>query len=227
VDGETHRWYGKYRAKVTKTDDPKDLGRLRALVPEVLGTVESGWALPCAPYGGLDAGMLTVPPKDALVWVEFEAGDETRPIWSGCWRPVGKSLKGAKNAVAKPAEKVLRTEKGLVVSLDDDAETVTIGTADGKNVLRIKVSDGLVRLDAAKKIVLAAPAIELVSGSSDGTVLGQSLVDFLKQMAGTFNSHMHPGQAAPPPGGPVTPAPPASPMQQASTSLLSSKVKAS
>ena len=32
--------------------DPLNQGRLQAFVPEVLGELQSGWALPCAPYAG-------------------------------------------------------------------------------------------------------------------------------------------------------------------------------
>ena len=47
-----HRFYGKYRAFVEDNTDPEK-GRLRLTIPSVLGPdVASGWALPCAPYGG-------------------------------------------------------------------------------------------------------------------------------------------------------------------------------
>lgn len=84
------RFYGKYRGIVTDNDDPENLGRIRARVPEVLQDVISGWALPCTPYAGSGTGQFTVPPLDAGVWIEFEAGDVSRPIWSGCWWGAGE-----------------------------------------------------------------------------------------------------------------------------------------
>ena len=49
----TTGFFGKYRGIVTDNDDPKNLGRLKARVPEILQDVETGWALPCAPYAGV------------------------------------------------------------------------------------------------------------------------------------------------------------------------------
>jgi uncharacterized protein involved in type VI secretion and phage assembly len=43
------------------------------------------WAVPCTPYAAPQAGFLLLPPVDALVWIEFEAGDPNYPIWSGCF----------------------------------------------------------------------------------------------------------------------------------------------
>src|SRR3954451_14938145 len=77
--------FGKFRGTVSDNQDPRHQGRLKVQVPEVLGTVDSGWALPCVPYAGDKSGVHTVPSVGAGVWVEFEAGDVSRPIWVGCW----------------------------------------------------------------------------------------------------------------------------------------------
>ena len=84
------RFYGKYRGLVMINVDPDSRGRLKALVPEVLGEVPSSWALPCAPYAGTGSGFFAVPPIGAGVWIEFEAGDVSRPIWSGAWWASGE-----------------------------------------------------------------------------------------------------------------------------------------
>src|SRR6266571_7917335 len=82
---ETTRHYGKYRGTVSDNQDPRSQGRVKVQVPEVLADVDSGWALPCAPYAGDKTGAYAVPAVGAGVWVEFEAGDVSRPIWVGCW----------------------------------------------------------------------------------------------------------------------------------------------
>ena len=79
------RVFGKYRGIVLNNVDPLNLGRLQANVPEVLGEMPTGWATPCAPCGGTGAGFFSVPPIGAGVWIEFEGGDVSRPIWTGCW----------------------------------------------------------------------------------------------------------------------------------------------
>lgn len=85
------RFFGKYHGFVVDTADPQKRGRLRALVPEVLGDVTSGWAEACFPYGGgNNFGTFSVPPVtkdgDAYttgVWIEFRGGDPQHPIWVG------------------------------------------------------------------------------------------------------------------------------------------------
>ena len=88
------RFYGKYAGVVTDVDDPTGIGRVRAKVPAVLGEeVVSGWALPCAPFGGgHDRGFFFLPEVGDTVWIEFAEGDPSRPIWVGCfWGAPGTS----------------------------------------------------------------------------------------------------------------------------------------
>jgi hypothetical protein len=62
-------------------------GRLLVEVPDVVGPVPSSWAEPCVPLAGptgLPMGVYMVPPIGAGVWVEFERGDPSKPIWVGC-----------------------------------------------------------------------------------------------------------------------------------------------
>jgi type VI secretion system (T6SS) baseplate-like injector VgrG len=85
------RYYGKYQGFVVDIADPQSRGRLRALVPEVLGDVVSGWAEACFPYGGgPNFGTFSVPPVTRNgndyttgVWIEFRGGDPQHPIWVG------------------------------------------------------------------------------------------------------------------------------------------------
>ena len=81
-----HRYYGKYRGYVHDVCDPENRGRIRAIVPRLLGdSTPTGWALPSSPYAGPDQGLFTVPDLGAGVWIEFEEGDLSMPIWSGMW----------------------------------------------------------------------------------------------------------------------------------------------
>jgi hypothetical protein len=76
------KFYGKYRGKVVQNVDPDSLGRVLVNVPSVMGAAQD-WAMPAAPFAGIQAGIYAVPPPAANVWVEFEEGDSQRPIWSG------------------------------------------------------------------------------------------------------------------------------------------------
>ena len=106
------RFYGKYRGTVVNNLDPTSTGRLQALVPEVLGEVPSGWALPCAPFTGTGAGLYAVPPVGAGVWIEFEAGDASRPIWTGGWWAAGEVPLDEQATPSQPTRKILRSELG-------------------------------------------------------------------------------------------------------------------
>lgn len=126
---EQRRYYGKYRGIVTDNDDPSSLGRLRARVPEALSDVESGWALPAVPYAGDGVGMLFLPPAGAGVWIEFEAGDLSRPIWSGCFWASGQLPEGA-----GPDVKVIKTG-AHTLTFDDGDEKIELLHSSGTRIL--------------------------------------------------------------------------------------------
>lgn len=220
---ETTRHYGKYRGTVTDNQDPRQQGRLRVQVPEVLADVESGWAMPCAPYAGDRTGAYTIPPVGAGVWVEFEAGDVSRPIWAGGWWVSGKVPTDEGGSTATPDVKLTRSEQGLLVALHDDTQTIAISDSNGSNILKIEVQQGQLTVKAATKVVVEAPQIELVANSTHPAVFGDSLQTYLNQLVTLFNAHIHPGQMAGPI--PVTPAPPVVPFTPPTPDMLSMKVK--
>ena len=80
-------YYGKYRGTVINNVDPEQHGRLMLSIPDVLGNIPSSWAEPCVPLAGPTGppmGVYFVPPIGAGVWAEFEHGNPSYPIWSGC-----------------------------------------------------------------------------------------------------------------------------------------------
>jgi hypothetical protein len=221
---EPTRFFGKHRGLVAEVDDPLGIARIRATVPELFGTEATGWALPALPYSGENQGFHTIPPIGAGVWIEFEAGDVARPIWSGCWWREGTLPQNEKGKEAKPPLKILRSSEGMLVALDDDAKTITLSDSDGTNLLTIKTTSGQIVLKAATKIVIESPQIDMVQGASHPMVFGDDLLKYLNEMVINFNTHMHPGQTAGPL--PVTPMIPTPPMSPPLPTLLSMKVKA-
>jgi uncharacterized protein involved in type VI secretion and phage assembly len=218
------RHYGKYRGVVTDNSDSKNLGRIRARVPEVLGTVETGWALPALPYSGDGSGTFTVPKSGAGVWIEFEAGDLSRPIWSGGWWK-GSTLPADRNGTAAtPDLKITRSEEGLMIALQDSDKSIAISDGNGENLMLIEVQAKKITIKAAAKVVVEAPQIELVQDSTHPLVFGDELVNYLNELVMTFNTHMHPGELA---LGvfPVTPMVPVNLLKPPTPSLLSTKVK--
>jgi uncharacterized protein involved in type VI secretion and phage assembly len=217
------RFYGKYRGTVTDVNDPESLGRIKAKVPEVLGDLDSPWAFPCASYAGDGIGFYAIPKVGSGVWIEFEAGDPSRPIWTGAWWARGELPRNEQAADTQPPLKILRSEQGLLLALDDDAEMISLSDSNGNNFLNIRVNQGQLTVQATTKVVVEAPQIELVDGAPHPLVFGDNLLQYLNQLVALFNAHLHPGETVI--GIPVTPAPPVAPFPPATPSLLSLKVK--
>lgn len=133
VEKVEHRFYGKYRGIVVDNQDPVKLGRLKLNVPSVLGSdVVTGWATPCAPYGGAaDVGFLFIPDVGAGVWTEFEEGDLEFPIWTGSFwsqpnseSELPKPNKGSdgteeSDIQGPPTSKIIKTAKGHTLQFED------------------------------------------------------------------------------------------------------------
>jgi uncharacterized protein involved in type VI secretion and phage assembly len=114
------RFYGKYKGSVTEVEDG-GRGRIKAKVPAVLKDVATGWCDPCVPYAGDGVGIVFLPEVGAGVWIEFEGGDPSLPIWSGCyWR------EGEFPDDAGPKKKLIHTKSGHQILFDDDQESIEI-----------------------------------------------------------------------------------------------------
>ena len=211
------RFFGKYRGQVTDNNDPDNLGRIKAKVPRVLGDEESGWALPAFIYGGAsEQGLFALPDIGAGVWLEFEGGDLSYPVWTGTWY-----TSGAIPEAAQPGKKVFKTKSGDKIVLDDDGGTLEV-TDSNANTVTMDANSIKIAAGNATTIVVDAPQIQLVDGASHALVFGDQLLQYLSQIVQMYQSHMHPGQIAGP--FPVTPAPPTPPMPAPTPSLLSTKV---
>jgi uncharacterized protein involved in type VI secretion and phage assembly len=159
-------YFGKYRGLVKNVEDPLKIGRITATVPEIFGDEESPWALPAVPFAGKSHGLVLLPEKGDGVWIEFEAGDISRPIWTGCWWASNEL-----DDVSKTETRALVTTKGHKLILDDkedeirlvhskgaeikmtkDAITLTIGRTEiklTKNDLKLKAGSGQIKLSAS------------------------------------------------------------------------------
>jgi uncharacterized protein involved in type VI secretion and phage assembly len=118
-----NRYFGKYRGVVTQVDGPTM--RVKAKVPAVLADQESGWAMPCVPYAGPQVGIAFLPEAGSGVWIEFEGGDVSFPIWVGCYWRTGEYPPEAK----ADAKTIISQTVKLVL---DDGQTQSSWT-DGNN----------------------------------------------------------------------------------------------
>jgi uncharacterized protein involved in type VI secretion and phage assembly len=79
------RYYGIYRGTVINNVDPMFMGRIMVTVPDAGGITPSTWAMPSVPLSGKQMGAFMVPQIGAGVWIQFEAGDPDKPVWTGGW----------------------------------------------------------------------------------------------------------------------------------------------
>ena len=159
------RLFGKYGGVVTDTADPQNRGRVEVRVPAVFGG-QRIWALPCVPYAGADgAGFFAIPDNGTLVWIEFEAGNQNYPIWTGCFWP--------ENAIAasdgKPSVKFWKT-KSFMIRIDDDAGELIIEKTDGGR-LTLNATDAsleantVTQVSGAKKTSLTPGSFDVFDGA--------------------------------------------------------------
>ena len=74
------RFFGVYRGIVKNTNDPKKGNRLQVAVPQITGSDSLDWAEPCLPPFN---GTIVLPLVGDTVWISFESGDTSYPVWTG------------------------------------------------------------------------------------------------------------------------------------------------
>lgn len=124
-----NRFYGKYRGTVSNNLDPLMQGRVQVKVPSVLGDQDSGWAMPCSPYGGSGVGIFAVPPVGANVWVEFEEGKPDHPILGGTFWGIGEAP-----AIDPTAMTTTIKTKTVTITIDDKLGSITIENLVGMKI---------------------------------------------------------------------------------------------
>ena len=170
------KYYGKYRGFVVDNADPDHVARLKLRVPSVLGTTELDWARPCLPFGGLkDQGLFMIPEKEAQVWVEFEEGELSEPIWTGTfWQQADDSP--AEAQLDPPTTRVFKTPTGHLLQFDDekDKEKIILHHMKGAE-LSIDEKGTVVWTDAAgSTITMDADAGEVVVAEANGNTISMT-----------------------------------------------------
>jgi len=154
-----HR-FGKYRGTVDTVETGDDLGIISVRVHDVFG---NDFVLervrPCSPFAGSKHGFVAIPESGDGVWVEFEAGNLSSPIWTGFWWADGQ--------IPEPKGPLVRsfiTTKGHKLLLNDDANNVQLLHAGGAEItmtdsdVTIKIGDSSVKLTKTD-ITLQAGAV--------------------------------------------------------------------
>lgn len=169
--------FGKYRGVVVDDSDPTDNGRLRVDVPAVAQT--GVWAAACLPP--VPTSLLELPPVGADVWVEFEAGDPTRPIWTGAtWhtRPSGDVTLASEGTVTIQAGGDLLVTAGEACSVTAGMDFAAVAG------LRARIESGSsLDLLAASQVKVQAAQVDLGTAHAQssgvlqvGTLIANSVV---------------------------------------------------
>ncbi len=160
-------YFGKYRGIVQKVEKPGDegylgLGRIIAKVPNVYGDKDSPWALPSVPFAGKNHGLVVLPEVGDGVWIEFEGGDPSCPIWTGCW--------WARDEMPAPggeATRILATPGGFKIILDDKEKKLQLLVTEEdeiKSEITMTSSDITLKIGETQ-IVLSANGANINGGA--------------------------------------------------------------
>lgn len=181
------RLWGKYRGFVVDRDDPKRLKRLRVRIPSLLGPYPTSWAWPCVS----DWHSLRIPPVGAGVWVEFEGGDPSKPIWTGVWwgAPDDEPETPAEALEGYPDIDEWSSASGfhLIIDNRDDKERLLIrDPVKGLQVLLDRAAGVVEISDGTNHIIMDGETIR--ARERDGRAL--KLLD--ERFLPIFNNHVHP-----------------------------------
>jgi uncharacterized protein involved in type VI secretion and phage assembly len=145
LDRFRNRFYGKYRGTVTDVD--ASTFRIKAKVPAVLKDQQTGWCVACVPYAGDHVGFAFLPEVGSGVFIEFEGGDVSFPIWSGCYWRVEETLSDATATV-----KAIVTKSENKILLDDDQGSITVSDQN-QNQLSLDASGVSVERGSSSLVV--------------------------------------------------------------------------
>jgi phage baseplate assembly protein gpV len=182
-EDDERRFFGKYRGVVSSTDDPLELGRIQVTF-DAFSAATSSWCMPCVPYAGKNVGWFVIPEVGAHVWVEFERGDPSMPIWVGCFWESGTIPPDAtpsRKTWQTPTGKIVVDDLGgkagalLIESVTRSGETVSVRLDDTGITLKAKTALVTMAMDDGITIAYPQSAIGLTASkitASDGSIKG-------------------------------------------------------
>ena len=187
------RYYSVYRGVVVDNDDPENMNRVKVYVPEVNGGCTS-WAFAKGQHGSVGDGFKYLPPQIGdVVYVTFEQGDFTKPLWEYHGWSAGQMPKDLRG-VSKMG---FITPSGSYVLIDDSDGSIKVYTRGDVSLY----TEGNLVVKAAKQIVITSDTnITLNEGKNAGmvniidlTTKLNNLVQELETLRTIFNTHVHSG----------------------------------
>lgn len=187
------RYYSTYRGIVVDPNDPLHQNRLLVCVPEVMGGTTS-WAYPKGQHGSAGDGFKYFTPKMGdIVFVTFEFGDHTKPLWEFHGWGINQ-IPDMLDGVNKCG---IVTPEGNLIVLDDEDGSLTVKFSGPITIQ----SDKEVSVMAASSIMVKSDqSICFNDGDNQGMINIKDLTDklnYLVQQLETlrqiFNTHVHSG----------------------------------
>jgi uncharacterized protein involved in type VI secretion and phage assembly len=160
--------FGIYRGTVINNIDPLQIGRIMATVPDASGITPTTWAMPAMSIAGKQMGTYMVPQIGAGVWIQFEAGDPDRPVYTGGWW--GDAAEVPALALAGPPGDpniLLQTtlQNSIVISdLPGPTGGIMLKSTTGATII---VNDTGIYIQNGKgaSIVMAGPSVTINNGA--------------------------------------------------------------
>lgn len=149
------------RAKVTDTEDPNHLGRIRVQFDwqaQLDESMMTPWLRLSQPYAGGGKGFSFIPEIGEEVMIDFEGGNAERPyvkgtLYNGVGDPDGKWLPGDNQV------KAIRTRNGHTIEIWDEGEGGYIRIYDNEKenyILTFSTDEKLIKLESTGNIELYA-----------------------------------------------------------------------
>ncbi|MHA2426056.1 MAG: phage baseplate assembly protein V [Candidatus Thorarchaeota archaeon] len=154
------RFFGKYRGVVKTLGEGENLGCIQAQVPEVFGEEQlSPWASPMVPFAGPKYGFIVLPQLDDGVWIEFEGGDISRPVWTGYWWAKGEEVPDNADAETR----LIVTPIGHKIILDDRNNEMKLLHSEGAE-FKLSSDEILLKIGSSQ-ITIKSEEVNINNGS--------------------------------------------------------------
>ena len=162
-------YYGLYRGTVESVEEGDDLGIISVKIPDVFGPTHTvSRVRPCSPFAGDKHGFVAIPEPGDGVWIQFEAGNTSLPVWVGFWWASGE--------IPEPKGKLVRsfiTTKGHKFVLDDDKDEVTLLHSGGAEMkmtgsdVTITIGNASIEMKSSEIKLAVGPTASLKITSSE------------------------------------------------------------
>lgn len=165
-------YYGIYRGTVESVEEGDNLGIISVKIPDVFGPDHTlSRVRPCSPFAGDKHGFVAIPEPGDGVWIQFEAGKTSLPVWIGFWWASGE--------IPEPKGKLVRsfiTTKGHKFVLDDDADEVTLLHSGGAEMkmtgsdVTLTIGNASIEMSSSEIKLAVGPTASLKITSSEITI---------------------------------------------------------